>query len=634
MRRSKNPFRYFPLRLLCALTLLAGTLHAAIVYAPPENSPDAAAELKVIDRELSDRNVPAAAKRLDTLLAARTEQLAILSENSLTSIIAWLNQLPPPQRTALASEYAKTNATPARQSLDSLQKNRTPSIDELYALARRYPMTPAAAAALTQAADRSLQLGDFPAAQVFYELALQENASLGESRAHNLATIKKINTGERIPAPVDLDLRAAMQSDNHQPADRLPIVGPLPFDAPWYNTSANLGQAKFFPYTSDDRIILSSWKGVAMLRENGEVLWTSVNPTPPGAFPVDRAAAVGRGALFAPAVLADLHSRPAIIVVRQPTPQGDSQFILRALRAADGKTLWSTPPGDWRNEFSYIGLPAISGRYVYTMAVNKTGVSGGNLQLCALDITTGQSLWQATLGTISEQGDLRGGGKFVRGEPLNLESFAELSEPAISSDLVLLSPNCGALIAVGRFDGRIRWVYSYRQAENAPAIKAGRASNTGEVERSLKHRYRSTPVVCADSVLTMPQDAPQLIAVERATGKFQWETTLYGGIALAGASGNTAILCGDSLAGVNALKERLVWKYDPPRGTTITGPATVAGQTVIAPTTTGFIQLSASDGKEKPAYSIPNLRHLLTFDTTKATLNEIGIGKSFGPSGR
>ena len=605
---------------------------AAVVFAPPENSPDAATELKGIDRELADRNYSAAAKRLDGLLSARALQLANLSENTLVSVIAWRDQLPAQQREALAAEYAQAFAATARQSLDSTLNGRVPRPDELYAIARRYPMTAAAGSALAQAGDRSLQMGDFPAAQAFYELALREGFPMGTLRARKLEAIKKINAGVIVPVPEDLEMPTGPGA-KPQATDRPAFAGALPFDAPWFGNPMMLGHAKFFPFACDDRILLSSWKGVAMLRENGQLLWNSPSPTAPGAFPVERAPMLGRGALFAPAVLGDVHGRPSIIVVRQPTAQGESQFVLRALRASDGRTLWSTQAAEARNEFSYAGLPTVSGRYVYTLAVQKTGVSSGNLSLCALDITTGQPLWQATLGSITEQGDIRFGGKFSRGQPLNLESFSDLSEPAVSGDLVLVSPNCGSLIAVGRFDGMIRWVHSYRKAEPANVAKPGRWMPPGEAEKSLQTRYRCTPIVCGDVVLTMPRDAPAVFAVDRAGGKRLWDTDIIEGFALAGGSGNMAVVCGTTLSGVDAVTAKLKWKYVPPRGVSLTGPAVVVGQTAIAPTTKGFIQLNVSDGVEKAVYAIPNFRHLLSTDTGKAAINDTGVSKAFGLPG-
>lgn len=618
--------------LLCC-AVLGERAWGSLAFAPPENSPDAATEVKTISRELGEKNYAGAARRVDGLLGARAEQLANVTDNSLISVTAWMDQLSPEARRLLAGEYAKEFGPAARQALESISNGHVPKPEELYAVARRYPMTAAARAALVQAGDRSLQLGDFAAAQAFYELGLHEGAALGEGRAKKLEMLKKLSGGETLTAPADLDDPLAGDHDKPKKArERRMMAGPVPFDAPWFGHATMLGHAKFFPAAYDDRVLISSWKGACMLGENGQVIWKWINPVVPGGFTVERNGNVPRGAVFAPAVLADIFGQPAIIVVRQPSPNGESKYLLHALRAADGKTLWTTP-AEWQNPFTYAGLPAISGRYVYCLGVQKTSVSGGNLLLCALDINTGESLWQAALGTISEQGDVRQGGKFARGQPLNFESFAEVSEPTVSGDLVLLSPNCGSLIAVGRFDGRIRWVYTYRETDAAKGEKANRWMGHGEGEKSLQVRYRCTPVVCGEMVLTMPQDAPAVFGVERSSGKMLWETDLYGGYALAGGSGNIAVICGDSLSGIDLVKKRLIWKYEPPRGGSLSGPAVVQGETVIAPTMSGFIQLNVGDGKEKAVYDVPSVRKAVATEAGKAAMNEMGIPRLFGPPG-
>src|SRR4051812_109426 len=103
--------------LLLALALSAP---AAVVFTLADDSRDAVNEIKGLERELADRNYPAAAKRLDLLLSARGHPLASLSEHTLTSVDAWVDQIPTDARTALASECAKQTGAAARQALEAL----------------------------------------------------------------------------------------------------------------------------------------------------------------------------------------------------------------------------------------------------------------------------------------------------------------------------------------------------------------------------------------------------------------------------------------------------------------------------------------------------------------------------------
>src|SRR5258706_11681217 len=119
----------------CALLMMfggAGSARGAIVFAPPDDSVDAANELKGIERELADRNYAAAAKRLDLLLAARGHPLASLSEGTLTSIAAWVDQIAGEPRKALAAACEAGAGAAARQALESVRNGRAVRPEDFY----------------------------------------------------------------------------------------------------------------------------------------------------------------------------------------------------------------------------------------------------------------------------------------------------------------------------------------------------------------------------------------------------------------------------------------------------------------------------------------------------------------------
>ena len=623
--------------LLIAATLAPWPSHviAGSVYAPPQDSPDTTNEVKGIERELADGNYPVAAKRLDLLLAQRGENLMAVADGTLRSVAAWCDQLPAETRKALTVEYEKAAGQNARARLEGLGEAARP--DELYTVARRFPMTNAAAAALVRAGDRSAQLGDLPAAQAYYELAIRDGAALGEAQDKRLNALREMNGGRILPAPPDLtDVHVATAKP------QAGFNGALPFDATWYGNPAAAGYAKYLPAVYDHRVILASWKNVIALRDDGQRLWDTPNPRLPHVYAADRSLAFGRGALFAPAVLSDVYGRPVTIVVRQPGPQGETQFALRALDAADGKLLWSTDAGPSPDELTYSGLPTVSGRYVYGVAVAaKEDEPDGQLVLAALDVATGQSLWRTTLGAVVEQGDEEFGHKFSRGEPLALGAFAHLAEPCVSGDLVIVSPNCGAVIAVGRFDGKIRWVCVYREPVAANPRQQGRnrsrrppaAVAAGEVDRGLLARYKATPVVCGNVVAALPQDSPALLGIDRVTGKLLWssDATIRDAYALAGASGDIVVASGASIAGIDVGNRGILkWRFSPARGVQLTGPACVVGQTVIAPTSAGIMQLSVTDGTQVQVYDISAARRLLETEGGRSAIAEAGANRTFG----
>jgi outer membrane protein assembly factor BamB len=231
-----------------------------------------------------------------------------------------------------------------------------------------------------------------------------------------------------------------------------------------------------------------------------------------------------------------------------------------------------------------------------------------------------------------------GGRKNIRSEPMDFASFAELSEPAVAGDLVIVSPNCGAAIALGRFDGHVRWVAVYRasDAPNARALRPPplRWATARDAAAALRLRYRSTPAVCGDVVVAMPQDAPAIFAFDRAGGRRLWESDLQPAetFGLAGASGDMAVLCGaDAVYGLDAAGTgKRKWRYAPPRGDAITGPAVVLGQTVIVPTNHGPIQLDAADGKERATYDVANWRRLWQTPAGRQAVDDAGASRAFG----
>lgn len=619
--------------LLCAVTCLTGAARAAVVYAPPEASVDAANELEGIGRELGDGNYASAAKRLDALVAVRADQLVGAGDGTLTSVSAWVDQLSGERRAALAAACARAQGAAAQDALAGLHKLRPPGAEELYALARRYPMTPAAGEALGEAGDLALAAGDLAAARAFWEMATRDGFALDGGRAARLDAVRKILEGEAVAVPEN-----GARADGAKPQ----AAGVLPFDATWFGETGMVGMAKFFPAAYGDRVLIASWNGVSMVRTSGERVWVSPSDRPPSGFSTLRPTAGGRGALFAPAVLADVNGRPAVVVVREPVVQSGERYVVRAVNAADGKTLWTTAAAaDPRAEVSYAGLPAVAGRYVYGVAVQRTNASAAELILSALDVMTGNTIWQAPLGSVAEQGgQALGGRKNIRPEPLDLGAFAELSEPAVAGDLVIVSPNCGATIAVGRFDGRVRWVSVYRAAEAPVAAdfrglrgRGPRVADDGELPVVSRLRYRSTPVVCGDVVLVMPQDAVSIFAFDRAGGRRLWDSDLQTteAFGLAGASGKMAVLCGTTLTGLDAGgtgKRR--WRYVPPRDAPLTGPAVVIGRTVVAPTATGLIQLDVADGKPRTTHAVVSFRDVMETAGGRAVVEAAGAGKAFG----
>ncbi|HSI32406.1 MAG TPA: PQQ-binding-like beta-propeller repeat protein, partial [Tepidisphaeraceae bacterium] len=525
-----SPFRQLPLVLL-ALIFCAAPARAVVTYAPPDESADLTGELQVIDRELAAKNYDAAAKRLAVVLESRGGALASAGEPkspagsvSITklSIRAWFDALAEADRAGLRksceSEYGKL----AAQQLDGLRRNPDARPEDGYAIARRFPLSHAAGEALVGAGDLAARLGDVSAARTLYDNARRHGASLGDDREKSLHRWARLHAGEWLAAPKDL-------------ADAPPANAPLgevPADARWYGVPDQAIAPKFFPLADGaGGAIVTSWTKTLRIGADGHVVWSVDNPATGDAFGLFRFAQErAQGPLFRPAVQFDAFGRPALVVVRQPGRGTEDTFDLRAYAGADGQLLWTTDSPDGRRDLSYTGLPTIAGRHVYVLGAARVNQSTAAMTLSAVDAQTGRPAWQANLGNISES-DIR----FGRGERagyLSLWKLAEWAEPAVWADVVIVSPGAGSVIAVDRFDGKVRWVHTYADPLEPPAIVRGRvdpvALRQWEARQSRRSvaRYRATPVVCdrptGGVVVAMPQDSTAVYGLDAATGRRIW----------------------------------------------------------------------------------------------------------------
>src|SRR6185503_9887590 len=143
--------------LVCCAAWRSG---AAITYGPPDSAVDVAGELRVLEREIAERNYAAAVRRIGTLLAAnRGDALTEVGPGTLCTIWAWMGQLPVEARAGLAQGARAEHEEGARRALEGLTGSGSARAEEFFAVARRYPLTRSAGAALVLAGDRSMEAG-------------------------------------------------------------------------------------------------------------------------------------------------------------------------------------------------------------------------------------------------------------------------------------------------------------------------------------------------------------------------------------------------------------------------------------------------------------------------------------------
>jgi len=636
-----SPFRQLPLVVL-ALFVCAAPARAVITYAPPDESPDLTSELQVIDRELAARNYETAAKRLAAVLESRGGALASAGDPkspagtggavSVTklSIRSWFDGVAEVDRAGLRkaceAEYGKL----AAQQLDGLRRNPDARPEDGYAIARRFPLSHAAGAALLEAGDLAARLGDVSAARALYDNARRHGASLGDERERSLQRWARLDAGEWLAAPRDLaDAPPAKAS-----------LGEVPADARWYGVPDQAAAPKFFPVADGaGGAIVTSWARTLRIAADGHVVWSVDNPATGDAFGLFRFAQErAQGPLFRPAVQFDAFGRPAVVVVRQPGRGTEDTFDLRAYAGADGRLLWTTDSPDGARELSYTGLPTVAGRFVYVLGVARVNQSTAAMTLSAVDAQTDRPAWQANLGNIAESEIRIGRGE--RAGYLSLWKLAEWAEPAVWGDLVIVSPGAGSVIAVDRFDGKVRWVHTYADPLEPPAIVRGRvdpvALRQWEARQSRRSsaRYRATAVVCdrptgGGVVVAMPQDSTAVYGLDAATGRRLW--TLADNVDLpaiglaAGSGGKFVVFTGPrEVIGMEAATAKLRWKFSPTAGM-VTGPAVVSGTIVSVPTARGVVTLSLETGKETAAPAAGLWKTLSGSPAAREWLKGLGI---------
>ncbi len=672
----------FPLRssilvLLPAITIAVSLASSAQQTTKPASRPVSATTLPSVTftdspaldaiKSLLDRsNFSAAADRIDALINDDAEKLLATEGGGLISVAAWIDALPPARRRAVAAASREKFEPIARQRLEALRANPAARREDYYTLARRYRFTPSGSAAYGAAAELSLRAGDLPGAAAFYELAVTGGWLPDEAVSRRIELLQRIvDDGKPFPISEPATQPATLPSSipgAHVPSrPSSPFAGPIPFDAPWTNLLAGAGQPRLFPFAADDRIFLPSARTVIALRESGQVLWTNVNGSPvaarPGAAPPRKFVVAGaperiegfrRPPLFAPALLFDAYGRAQLLVARQLASTArdvDNSFSLRAYRATDGRLLWSTESQPQLKDLNFTGTPAVSGELTYAVALAVTpSADTASLTIVALDTLTGALRWQAILATMSGP----------RADAAPWDSAWEQSEPCVAADAVYITPNAGLAACIGRFDGKIRWVRPYPTARREPATMRtrderraaidalrdyrqqrsnGDTPDAPPIDPAVSDRFRSTPALSASALIAAPPDALDVFAWDAATGRPLWTSPGDpNAVTLIGVTRATALFTGPTaVAALNPRTGKKVWRYDPPRGSPITGPAVVRDGFVLVPTTSAIITLRAEDGAfSQENLGAPFLRRTLNSDAVKKALEDAGAAAAFG----
>jgi outer membrane protein assembly factor BamB/TolA-binding protein len=271
-----------------------------------------------------------------------------------------------------------------------------------------------------------------------------------------------------------------------------------------------------FPAVSDG--ILYVHNGLALTAYNffakqPERLWQFRVPTPSGEVMFDNrvifAPMVHDGRVYANLIASVGGEENQLGYVRVKFP-----FPRRALHAFDaytGKLLWKLG-GKFQAETleenaTFATAPTPDGGRLYVGAVKqKLSTDPFQHYVLCLDPATGRILWSTYVASGGTEINLFGNS--------TRESLG--SPVAVTEDSVYYCTNHGAIAALDKKTGRIRWMHRYRQLQVMP-------TRSVYVQKNRLEWVNSPPVVARGTVAVTPTDSHFLYALDAQSGQLRWD---------------------------------------------------------------------------------------------------------------
>ncbi len=431
-----------------------------------------------------------------------------------------LASLPAEARELYATRYGEES----RAALDIARRARDPRA--LLEVARRYPLTPAAA-------DAWWALGDLE-----FELGEHASASAAWQRAESLA---RLFAGSPTPAAARrLELAGAMSTGSERPPalpGRESVTWSQAFARNDVLTPFSSGSSNcIYPAVVDDTVLVTDTLRLhAFDAWSGEKRWES--PEPAGWTLVDRGQYRPNGSrpLLRREFFENLHKRS--LMVRPAASAGVAVAALqipysdvyndtyqnyeitnvipeRRLYAFDlrtGRELWNhRPPLEWdgdsgplEHQLSVAAPPVIAGSRVIVPYYRMQGRV--DLHVGCFDLYSGERLWSSAL--MSGQMALNMFGRQLH----------EYNAPPVTvvGERVIVSTQLGSIAALDLQSGDVIWQALYQQ------IPVPRASHWEIVDRPQVFAT-APPVVDGDVVVCAPIDSYVFFALDLVTGARIW----------------------------------------------------------------------------------------------------------------
>lgn len=584
--------RIIPLLLIAiAAPLMGAPLPRAIC---PEENFRFNNQLMPLTAEMDQGTWKEGAGRLGDLMEEAVDELKTEGDGGLISFGTWARKQPWYAKPELAEACNELRDERARQMLDVARLGATHRPADLAAVAYRFPLTTTARVALVAAADRALELGDAVTAAVLYDKATAAGWKADELHAKRIEALAPVKAARR--------------------------VGRLPMEAKWYMDRSKWPEPKVLPLLAGNRIFVETGGGLNVLGEAGNSLWNWTAPKPvEGAADPAPVELITRGLMSMPAVLVGLDGSPEIVVSRLPQSQS-MELCLRAFRARDGRPLWTTDGDETFATALFVGQPLVAGAYVYCVVADD-GPSGVQLMLLSLDVMTGSLQWRRPLAAITDSvlprtkieakpGVLpaapKRGPAVARGIREADDLWAQ-SAPGIDEDCVYVAPNIGCVIAVGRLDGKIRWTRRYPSLtcpDDRFPVKPVGPMDAGAIRRwegesrlRVKSRFSNSPGVTSKAVVVAPYDFGGVLGLDKSDGRVLWESRDFELGTLVGSTDKTILFSGQQVSALDGETGQQRWRQDPLKTQKITGPASLIGGFLYAPTAVGPVAWSVEDGR-------------------------------------
>jgi outer membrane protein assembly factor BamB/TolA-binding protein len=271
-----------------------------------------------------------------------------------------------------------------------------------------------------------------------------------------------------------------------------------------------------YPAVSDG--ILYVHNGLALTAYNffarqPERLWQFRVPTPSGEVMFDNrvifAPMVHDGRVYANLIssVGGEENQLGYVRVKFPFPRR----ALYALDAYTGKLLWKLGgklnTDSLEENATFATAPTADGGRLYVGAVKqKLSTDPFQHYVLCLDPATGKILWSTYVASGGTEINLFGNS--------TRESLG--SPVAVTEDSVYYCTNHGAITALDKKSGRIRWTYRYRQLPVMP-------TRSVYVQKNRLEWVNSPPVVSRGIAVVTPTDSHSLYALDTQTGRLRWD---------------------------------------------------------------------------------------------------------------